>query len=182
MVMTDKKKINVLIDGRNFTVVGAEDERYVRELAAFVDSGIKKMSNKNERLSPTMAATLTAFNIADELFKLQDEHKELKKRSKEPLEKYDSLKKEVQDANAKIREMETKSLEYQDEVIKTKLSKEELFGEINNLKENVKSKDEEISKCHLHLKEYKDKHFKTQMEIVELKKQLKETLELLDEN
>jgi len=180
--MTDKRKINVLIDGRNFTVVGAEDERYVRELAAYVDSSIKRMSSKNERLSPTMAATLTAFNIADELFKLQDEHKELKKRSKEPLEKYDSLKKEVQDANAKIREMETKSLEYQDEVIKTKLSKEELFGEINDLKESVKSKDEEIHKCHLDLKEYKDKHFKTQMEIVELKKQLKETLELLDES
>ncbi|MGM0396238.1 MAG: cell division protein ZapA [Bacillota bacterium] len=178
--MTEERKINVLIDGRNFTVVGAEDERYVRELAAYVDSGIKKMSSKNERLSPTMAATLTAFNIADELFKVQEEHKSLKKKSKEPLEKYDSLKKEVEDANKKIREMESKSLQYQDEVIKTKLSKEELFGEINGLKESIIKKDDDIHKCQENLKGYKEKHFKTQMEIVELRKQLKETIELLD--
>lgn len=178
--MTEKRKINVLIDGRNFTVVGNEDERYVRELAAYVDSGIRKMSNKNERLSPTMAATLTAFNIADELFKLQDEHKDLKKKSKEPLEKYDTLKKEVEEANSKIREMESRSLEYQDEVIKTKLSKEELFKEMNDLKESLKSKDGEIEKCQVDLKDYKDKHFKTQVEIVELRKQLKEALELLE--
>lgn len=179
--MREKRKINVLIDGRNFTVVGAEDERYIRELAAFVDSGIKKTSSKNERLSPTMAATLTAFNIADELFKLQSEHKGLKTRSKEPLEKFDSLKKEVEEANSRIKEMESKNLEYHDEVIKTKLSKEELFGEINDLKESKKKKEEEINKCIENLKEYKDKHFKTQMEVVELRKQLKETLELLDD-
>lgn len=28
--MTDKCKVNVVIDGRNFTVVGAEDESYVK--------------------------------------------------------------------------------------------------------------------------------------------------------
>ena len=179
--MIEKRKINVLIDGHNFTVVGAEDERYIRDLAAFVDSGIKKTSNKNERLSPTMAATLTAFNIADELFKLQSEYKDLKTRSKEPLEKFDSLKKEVEEANNRIKELESKNLEYHDEVIKTKLSKEELFGKINDLKENNKTKEGEINKCFENLKEYKDKHFKTQIEVIELKKQLKETLKLLDD-
>ena len=28
--MTEKKKIDVMIDGRNFTVVGGDDEEYVR--------------------------------------------------------------------------------------------------------------------------------------------------------
>ena len=31
--MTGKKKINIVIDGRNFTVIGSEPEEYVRELA-----------------------------------------------------------------------------------------------------------------------------------------------------
>ena len=102
--MTDRRKINVLIDGRNFTVVGSEDERYIRELAAYVDTNIKKLANKNERLSPAMAATLAAVNITDEYFKLQSKHKELEKRAKEPLEKYDILKKELQIGRASCRE------------------------------------------------------------------------------
>lgn len=178
--MTVKKKINVLIDGRNFTVVGAEDERYVRELAQFVDFNIKKLANKNERLSPTMAATLAAFNIADELYKLQEKHKELEKRSKEPLEKFDDLKKEVQDANNKIKEMERYNLEQKDEVIKTRMSKEELFRDMNDVKDQLEETNMKLHRLESINKELKDKHFNSQLEIVELRKQLNQTLNLIE--
>lgn len=179
--MTDKRKINVLIDGRNFTVVGSEDERYIRELAAYVDANIKKLANKNERLSPAMAATLAAVNITDEYFKLQSKHKELEKRAKEPLEKYDILKKELQDSIDRVKEMENRSLSFQDEMIKTKISKEDLFGEMNKLKEKVELAETKLVKIEELNREYKDNHFKSQLEIVELKKQLSQALQLLDE-
>ncbi len=179
--MTEKRKINVLIDGRNFTVVGSDDERYIRELAAFVDSNIKKLANKNERLSPTMASTLAAVNIADEYFKLQAMHRDLEKRAKEPLERYDILKKELEEANDRVREMENRSLSFQDEMIKTKLSKEELFGEINKLKEKLDQSEARIAELEKTDKEHKDNNFKSQLEIVELKKQLSQALQLLDE-
>ncbi len=66
--MTDRKKIDVMIDGRNFTVVGSNNEEYIRELARYVDKNIKDLATKNHRLSPVMTSTLAAFNIADELF------------------------------------------------------------------------------------------------------------------
>lgn len=179
--MTDKRKINVLIDGRNFTVVGSEDERYIRELAAYVDTNIKKLANKNERLSPAMAATLAAVNIADEYHKLQVKHKELEKRAKEPLERYEILKGELQEANDRVKEMENRSLSFQDEMIKTKLSKEELFGEINKLKDKSEQAEARLKDLEELNKEYKDNHFKSQLEIVELKKQLSQALQLLDE-
>jgi len=179
--MTEKRKINVLIDGRNFTVVGAEDERYVREIAQYVDINIKKLANKNERLSPTMAATLAAFNVADELFKLQEKHKELEKRSKEPLERFDDLKKEVYEANEKVKELEKHNLEQKDEVIKTKMSKEELFKVMNDTKDKLEENEIKLHRLEELNKELKDKHFNSQLEIVELKKQLSQTLSLIED-
>lgn len=176
--MTDKKKIDVMIDGRNFTVVGSNNEEYIRELAKYVDKNIKNLATKNHRLSPVMTATLAAFNIADELFNINKEHKDLEKRAKEPLEKYEITKREIEAANVKIRELERRNLDYNDEVIKIKISKEELFSDISKLQEELKKKEEDIEKYKKEISDFKDRHFKTQIEIIELKKQLKETLEI----
>lgn len=176
--MADKKKIDVIIDGRNFTVVGSGNESYIRELASYVDKNIKNLATKNHRLSPVMTATLAAFNIADELFSVNKEHKDLEKRAKEPLERYEITKKEIETANNKIKELERKNLDYNDEVIKIKISKEELFSDINRLEEDAKKKNEDIEQYKKEISIFKDRQFKTQIEIIELKKQLKETLEI----
>lgn len=176
--MAGKKKIDVIIDGRNFTVVGSDNEDYIRELARYVDRNIKDLATKNHRLSPVMTATLAAFNIADELFSVNKDHKELEKRAKEPLEKYEITKKEIETANIKIKELEQRNLDYNDEMIKIKISKEDLFSDINRLKEDVKKKDEAIDQYKKEISNFKDRQFKTQIEIIELKKQLKETLEI----
>lgn len=178
--MTDRKKIDVMIDGRTFTVVGSNNEDYIRELARYVDKNIKTLATKNHRLSPVMTATLAAFNIADELFSLNKDYKYLDKRAKEPLEKYELTKKEIESAKVKIKELERRNLDYNDEVIKIKISKEELFSDINKLKEEAKNTEEEIENYKNEISNYKDRQFKAQMEIVELKKQLKETLEIID--
>jgi Cell division protein ZapA. len=41
---------------------------------------LKKLSNRNDKLSPAMAATLAALNISDELFKTKNELKDLQKK------------------------------------------------------------------------------------------------------
>ena len=77
--MPEKNKINVMIDGRNFTVVGVDDENYVRNLAYYVDKKIRDLAINNSRLSQTMAATLAALNIADELSKTNTKLKEIQR-------------------------------------------------------------------------------------------------------
>ena len=89
--MADKKKIEVTIDGRNFTVIGTDDEEYIRNLSYYVDKRIKELVSKNAKLSPTMAATLAALNIADELNKVSQKYKELKSNTKEPLEDFEKV-------------------------------------------------------------------------------------------
>ena len=61
--MTEKNKINVLIDGRNFTVIGNGSENYVYKIASYVDEKIRETKDKNDKLSGSMAATLAALNI-----------------------------------------------------------------------------------------------------------------------
>lgn len=178
--MTDKNKINVVIDGRNFTVVGAENESYIRYLANYVDKKIKSVSTKNDRLSQTMAATLAALNIADELHKTSDKLKELEEKAKEPLEKFSGLSQELEDAKLKIIELEKNCLQYKDEVIQAKLSREDIFKEINELKEELEYKDLELAELHKVNKGLQDKNFENQIELVEVKKELSEALKILN--
>ncbi len=101
--MTGKKKINIVIDGRNFTVIGSEPEEYVRELAFFVDTKIKDLTSKNDKLCQTMSATLAALNIADELFKTKARLEELESQAKDPMEKYDDVIAELEKSKTIIK-------------------------------------------------------------------------------
>lgn len=176
--MPEKSKINVIIDGRNFTVVGAEDENYVRNLAYYVDQKIKNLASKNERLSQTMAATLAALNIADELSKTNMKLKELENKAKEPLEKFGGVSQELENSRTKINELERLCLEYKDEVIKTKLNMEEQYSEMNKWRAELELKKNELEELKESNKNIQEKIFQNQLELVESKKELSEILKL----
>ena len=174
VVVPNKRKINVSIDGRNFSVVGAEDETYVRNLAYYVDQHIKNLASKNDRLDQTMAATLAALNIADELSKTSAKLKELEQRSKEPLEKFGGIAKELENAEKKVQELEKLCLEYKDELIKSKLSMEGQYNEVVKIKEELEMKDLEVEDLKKQNKALQEKNFQSNMELVEVKKELNE--------
>ena len=169
--MADKRKIEVTIDGHNFTVIGTDDEDYIRNLSYYVDKRIRQLVSKNDRLSPTMSATLAALNIADELHKLNEEHKELKTSTKKPLEEYDKVVKQLEDANQRIAELEKQCLEYKDEAVKGKLGREDQFKEINSLKEKIDNKNNEIRKLDALNKALQDKNLENQKELLDFKRQ-----------
>lgn len=180
--MTDKNKVNVVIDGRNLTVVATEHEDYIRDLAYYVDQKIKNLSSKNDRLSQTMAATLAALNIADEYYKANSKLKELEQKAKKPLEKFDGVSKELEDSKARIAELEKINLEYKDDFIREKLSKENLFNEMNELKEKLELAENEISELHKLNKSLQDKNFENQLELIEAKKERNEALKSLNKD
>lgn len=170
--MAEKNKIEVTIDGHNFTVIGTDDENYIRNLSYYVDKMIKQMVSKNERLSPTMSATLAALNIADELHKLEEKHSSLKNSTKEPLEEYEKLIKELKDANHRIADLEKQCLEYKDEAVKGKMDREDKFKEINGLKDQLDSRDAEVRKLRELNKVLQDKNIENQREILDFKRQI----------
>ena len=179
--MTDKRRVDVMIDGRNFTIVGADSEDYIRDLAYYVDKKIRSLASKNDKLSQIMAATLAALHIADELHIVKGELDELKLRTKDPLEKYDDLDTELKKAKDKIQELREESKEYVESISLIKAEKDNLLKEIEEYKEMYSAKEEEIQNYKEQLQVLQDKNFESQIELIETKKELTEYIRLLED-
>lgn len=179
--MTDKRRIDVMIDGRNFTIVGTDNEDYIRDLAYYVDKKIRNLASKNDKLSQIMSATLAALHIADELHIIKDELNELKLKTKDPLERYDNLDTELKEAKDKIQELKKGSKEYMDSMSLIKAEKDNLLKEIKGYKETDKEKDEEIQEYKEQIQILQDKNFQSQIELIETKKELTEYIRLIEE-
>lgn len=172
--MTEKKKVNVNINGRNFTVVGSEPEQYVKGIAAFVDEKIKNVVSNNDRLNDSMAAILAAFNIADEYYRTYVELEELKKEVKEPLEQYEKSSEGLNVANKKIEELEKECSIYKDELLESKRAHESTDKLIKKYEQALDLKEEELKENQRTIKEFQDKLFQSQIVLVETKKELEE--------
>ncbi|GFN36047.1 cell division protein ZapA [Tepidimicrobium xylanilyticum] len=178
--MTEKTKTNVLIDGRNFTVVGNGPEEYIHKLAVYVDKKIKEMVSKNSRLSSSMAATLAALNIADELYKALDELKSLKNRAKSPMENYENLLNQLKEMQTKNEQLSMESNMYKDELLNIKKENERLKKELENYIQAMELKEKELQDSQNTIKKLQDKIFDSQMQIIEIKKELEEAVKLYD--
>lgn len=178
--MTEKNKINVLIDGRNFTIMGNGSKEYVYQLASHVDEKIKEMTDKNNKLSGSMAATLAAINIADDFYKTNIELKSLKSESKAPMEEYDSLIDELKEANLKIEKFKKDCNSYKDELLDAKRDNERLSKTNESYDQALELKEIELKDSQNMIKRLQDKIFDNQMELIEIKKELEEVVKLYD--
>lgn len=76
--MEERQKINVEIYGQNYSLrVTPAEEEQVRAIAAHVDAMMHKIGDGQERLDYRDIAVLSAMNIAEELFRLKQDHLEL---------------------------------------------------------------------------------------------------------
>ena len=96
-----RNHITVTIADQEFALVAAEDESYVRKVAAHVDAQIREVS-QDGRISAVNAATLAALNIADEYYKEQESSENLRRQRKESLEEGTRLKMELSEAKREI--------------------------------------------------------------------------------
>ena len=71
-----KKKLEVEIFGRRYTLRGDADEAYAKELASFVDHKMNEMAAHAKGIQLSKLAILTAINIAHELLELKKNQKE----------------------------------------------------------------------------------------------------------
>lgn len=72
--MTAKKRTDVIIDGKVYTISGYEEEEYLQKIASYINAKIQE-SNEDEgfrRLPLETRYTLLALNITDEFFKAKD--------------------------------------------------------------------------------------------------------------
>ena len=92
--MTEQTTVKVVIRGAEFSF-RTDDPEYIKKLAAFVNSEIEKVTTSGKVTEPAKAITLTAFNIADELFRLRKENSDM---SEDVSRRIDSILKQADEA------------------------------------------------------------------------------------
>lgn len=75
--MGEDIRTTVSIYGEDYSLVGDLPEDVVKAIAYHVDNRIRVLASKNPRVSLNRLAILTALNVAEELFNLQEEHQQL---------------------------------------------------------------------------------------------------------
>src|SRR5262249_38810205 len=64
-----KRLIEVEIFGQTFTVNSEDDEKYVRQLASYVDQRMRQVGGTSKTAVPLRVAIMAAMSIADEYYK-----------------------------------------------------------------------------------------------------------------
>ena len=96
-----KNRVTVTLAGQEYTLVAAEDVRYVQRVASLVDAKVQEVLD-GAKVSLVDGAVLAAMNIADQYFKEQEAAENLRRQIKEYLEEATKLKMELSEAKREI--------------------------------------------------------------------------------
>ena len=157
--------VTVIINGIEYNLRGKEDERYLSEVAAYVDNKIREISGSNKKLNTSSAAVLTAVNIADELFKCDLEIGDITKKKNSLEERHLTLKERLRELKVEIEET-TKARASEVESLKSVIF--DMESKIKEL-ENYKLLNEELTEK---VKTLTETNNKNEIQISELNKEL----------
>ena len=133
--MASKNKVEVKIHGKEYIVVGTEPHEYIQKVALYVDKKMTEITKMNDKLSTSMAAVLTAINVADDFFKNQQDLDNLRLQMQQYI-------KDLDNATAKLKEYETENQKLKEEIHKMQLElvkkETELNDFINTFDQTVK--------------------------------------------
>ena len=73
----DQNRVVVNIFGEEYPIRGAGRPEYIQEVAAAVDRKMRQVSEAHPRLSMSRVAVMAALLLADDLFKLREQHEHL---------------------------------------------------------------------------------------------------------
>jgi len=117
--MSERNKVEVKIGGKEYTLVGAESEEYIQKVALYIDKKMSEILKANSHLSTTMAAVLTAVNVADDLFKVQESEGRLKTQLEKLLQEIQELNEEIKLLTEENKDLSSKNSSLQLELVKT---------------------------------------------------------------
>ena len=83
MLPTMKRSVTVSIAGVKYALKTEEDDRWVKQVAAFVDGKIREVQKHTRTVDTQAVAVLSALQIAEELFHERRQTGELRKKIRE---------------------------------------------------------------------------------------------------
>jgi len=88
----EKTRTLVNICGKEYVMAGFESEEYIHRVAIYVDRKMSELKGEYVNLNENKLSVLTAINVADDLFKLQDQFDAFSKEYEELSEEIIQLK------------------------------------------------------------------------------------------
>ena len=125
--MSAKNVIDVIIDGKIYTIGGFESESYLQKLATYISSKILefKQDDAYRRQKIDTQKTLLEINIADDYFKAKKQadflQVEIEEKDKENYDlKHDLITADmkIESLEAQLQEAKDKNIELQKEIVK----------------------------------------------------------------
>ncbi|WP_066504244.1 cell division protein ZapA [Abyssisolibacter fermentans] len=178
--MTEKNKVIVRINGQDYTVIGNEPEEYIQLIAEYVDQTMRDIISQNSKLGQSMAATLTAFTIADKLHKIDEELNNLKVEVKEPLDELKSTKQKLEYYSKEFTRLTEENKNYSESNKLLKHENNKYEKKCKHQEESLKLKEDELEKCHQIISQLQNKLFENHVEMLQTKKELEELKKLYD--
>lgn len=181
-----KNKLEVVIGGHAYTLVGHESQDYMQKLAFYIDGKMDeiKKSGGAGKLTVDMMAILTSLNVADDYYK---ENKELTKCRREIADFYEQINKHDEElalaldgrrqAESQIRDCRQKAEQKvhdmqkeQEKVVKElQDQQEDLSKQHANLQSEFERFNEEMDKMAKENMEYQKLVEEYQLEVLQLK-------------
>lgn len=126
--MTPKNKVEIRIAGKDYTLVGVESDEYIQKVGLYIDKKMNEITMRNSRLSTSLAAVLTAINVADDFFKSHEREVTVRMEMDSAAEELERLRLE----NSKLRE-DNEELSNKNTALQLELAKREAeLGEVRN--------------------------------------------------
>ncbi len=132
-----KKSVRVQIEGRNYSLITSDDEKYVNSVAEEVIKHIRKAAQNGKHLDTRDCAVLAALNFCD------DRNKAVK-RNKDVVEKADKIIHQTNDLNKMCKEYKEKLTEAINEntrLVKRIKALEQQLSVLSRENESLKNSD-----------------------------------------
>lgn len=90
--MTSRNKVVIRIAGKDYTLVGTESDEYIQKVGLYIDKKMHEILTRNSSFSTSLAAVLTAINVADDFFKSRENELIIRKEKENIKEELDRLR------------------------------------------------------------------------------------------
>ncbi len=165
--MSSKNKVVVKIMGHEYKLVSEDSREYMQKISNYVDDRMNEIFEGNKKLSTAMVAVLSALNVADDYFKLQEAFAELEKKAVNPVFELQKTKDKIEEVNQEITK---KNMEYETMVVQF----EDFLQTSSVYEEELTTLKEKLNMLSFELLSKEDKLKRSSETIINLENQLKE--------
>jgi len=167
-------RLNVIINGMEYTLKGEEKEEYLLKLASYVDRKLKSIMDINPRLDTTSAAVLTAVNTIDEIFKQRQAYEEILKEKVQYKKNEIVLAEGINNLKKQLENMELFNWELKEKLKNSKDEEQLQFKDeiINKLNESLENNLKEADELRQSNKELKFENQSAKYKILDLQQKL----------